>query len=113
MNRVTRFNGSDKITPNIATLLPKIALLLMTVVEKLDEIRHSFLMKAILRGRGRVVMLVERAVMEEYTSPVESCEPRNYLIVGSPSSLEFGGFIGCIQDVMIFLNSGVSGIVDR
>lgn len=57
-------------------------------------------------------MLVERAVMEEYTSPVEGCEPCEYFGVGCPSVLTFGGFIGFIQDVSIFLNNAVSGAVD-
>lgn len=83
MKRVMRLNGGDKVTPDHATLFSKIAVLLVTIVEKLDDFRYSLLVKIVLGDRGRVVV-VEHAMIEEYVGPVEGCEARDYFNIGCP-----------------------------
>ena len=93
MNRVIRLNGGYEVAPEHATLLSKIAVLLVMIVEKLDEIGHSFLVKIVLAGHARVVS-VEHAMIEEYAGPVKGGKSCYYFEVGCPSP--FGGFIGCM-----------------
>jgi hypothetical protein len=80
MNRVMRLNGRHKVTPDYATLFPKIAVLLVVIVEQVDEFGHSLLVKIVLGGHmhERVVVVVEHAAIEEYAGPVEGCEACDY-----------------------------------
>ena len=65
----------------------------MTIVEKIDEFRHSLLVKIIFGAHERAVV-VEHAAIKKYTGPVKGCEARDYFEVGCPSA--FGGRIGCV-----------------
>ena len=66
------------------TLLSKIADLFVAIVNQIDEFGYSLSVIIVLVVQARVTVVIEHAVIEQHTSPIEGCESCDNLDVGCP-----------------------------